>query len=115
VTAVLRELDEAGSPVGELRVGGGGAHTRLVGQLKADLLGLQVLHLDLDPAGFGVAMLAASAAGLSGEAAAAIAAVVARALVLTPTRAGSAAEAVRFDWFAKTRAAAAVHRPAPQT
>jgi len=111
VTAVLRELDEAGSPVGELRVGGGGAHTRLVGQLKAELLGLRVLHLDLDPAGFGVAMLAASAAGMSGEAATAIAAVVARALVLTPTRAGARAEAVRFEWFARTRAAAAVHRP----
>jgi sugar (pentulose or hexulose) kinase len=113
VTAVLRELDEAGSPIGELRVGGGGAHARLVGQLKAELLGLRVLHLDLDPAGFGVAMLAASAAGMSGEAAAAIAAVVARALVLAPTRAGGRAEAVRFDWFARTRAAAAVHRPEP--
>jgi sugar (pentulose or hexulose) kinase len=113
VAAVVRELDEAGSPVGELRVGGGGAHTRLVGQLKAELLGLRVLHLDLDPAGFGVAMLAASAAGMCGEAAAAIATVVARALALLPTRAGRAAEAIRFEWFTRTRAAAAVHRPEP--
>ncbi|HEX6934862.1 MAG TPA: FGGY family carbohydrate kinase [Streptosporangiaceae bacterium] len=111
VTAVLRELEEAGSPVGELRVGGGGAHTRLVGQLKAELLGLRVLHLDLDPAGFGAAMLAASAAGRSGEAAAAISAVTSRALTLTPTRTGRSAEAVRFEWFARTRASAAVHRP----
>ncbi len=112
VASVLRELDEAGSPIGELRVGGGGARTRLVGQLKAELLGLPVLHLDLDPAGFGVAMLAAAAAGMSGEAAAAIAAVVARALVLRPTRAGMRREAVRFAWFARTKGAAAVHRPA---
>jgi xylulokinase len=112
VAAVLRELAEAGSPTLELRVGGGGAHCRLVGQLKAELLGLPVLHLDLDPAGFGVAMLAASAAGMAGEAAAAIAAVVARALTLRPTRAGAAREAVRFGWFSKVREAAAVHRPA---
>jgi len=115
VAAVLRELDEAGSPVGELRVGGGGAHTRLVGQLKAELLGLPVLHLDLDPAGFGVAMLAASAAGMSGEAAAAIAAVVGRALVLRPTRAGVRREADRFEWFASTRGARAVCRPGKAT
>ncbi len=70
-----------------------------------------MLHLDLDPAGFGVAMLAASAAGMSGEAAAAIAAVVARALVLRPTRAGTRREADRFAWFASTRTAPAVRRP----
>jgi len=50
-------------------------------------------------------MLAASAAGMSGEAAAAIAAVVARALVLLPTRAGVRREADRFEWFASTRSA----------
>ena len=110
VAAVLGELDEAGSPAGELRVGGGGAHTRLVGQLKAELLGVRVLHLDLDPAGFGVAMLAASGAGMADEAAAAISAVVARALELRPTRAGRLREAARFDWFSRTRAAGAVHR-----
>ncbi|HEX9519897.1 MAG TPA: FGGY family carbohydrate kinase [Streptosporangiaceae bacterium] len=115
VAAVLRELDEAGSQVGELRVGGGGAHTRLVGQLKAELLGLPVLHLDLDPAGFGVAMLAASAAGMSGEASAAIAAVVGRALVLRPTRAGVRRAAERFEWFASTRSARAVRRPGKAT
>jgi sugar (pentulose or hexulose) kinase len=111
VAAVVRELQEAGSATGELRVGGGGAHFRLVGQLKAELLGLAVLHLDLDPAGFGVAMLAASTAGMPAEAGQAIAAVVARALVLRPSRAGGPREAVRFEWFSRTRDAAAVHRP----
>jgi xylulokinase len=111
VAAVLRVLQEAGSSVGELRVGGGGAHTQLVGQLKAELLGLPVLHLDLDSAGFGVAMLAASAAGMADEAAAAIKAAVARARILRPTPRGQSRESVRFGWFLRTKAAAAVHRP----
>jgi len=112
VTTVLAELDEAGSPVGELRVGGGGANMSLVGQLKAELLGLPVLHLDLDPAGFGVAMLAASAAGMTEEADAAIAAVLGRALQLRPTRAGARREAERLDWFSRVRAATALRRAA---
>ena len=109
VTAVLGELEEAGSPVGELRVGGGGARWRLAGQLKADLLGLPVRHLDLDPAALGVAMLAASAAGLSGEAA--IAAVLGRSLELRPSASGMKRAAARFEWFGRVRAAAAVRRP----
>ena len=58
VAAVLRgaRRSRAGR-LGELRVGGGGARLPLSGQLKAELLGLPVLHLDLDPAGFGVAMI----------------------------------------------------------
>jgi xylulokinase len=112
VSAVLRELAAAGSPTAELRVGGGGAHSRLVGQLKAELLGLPVLHLDLDPAGFGAAMLAASASEMAGAAAAAISAALARAVTLRPTRAGTAREAARFEWFSQVRDSAAVHRPA---
>jgi sugar (pentulose or hexulose) kinase len=104
-------LAEAGSPADELRVGGGGAHTQLAGQLKAELLGVPVRHLDLDPAGLGAAMLAASAAGLADEAAGAIATALARALTLRPTPAGQAREAIRFDWFLGTVAAAAMHRP----
>jgi xylulokinase len=111
VAAVLRTLREAGSPIGELRVGGGGAHTQLAGQLKAELLGLQVMHLDLDSAGFGVAMLAASAAGMADDAADAIKAAVARALVLRPTPDGQSRESIRFGWFLDTLAAAAVRRP----
>jgi sugar (pentulose or hexulose) kinase len=111
VTAVVRELADAGSPAGELRVGGGGAHLPLVGQLKADLMGIPVLHLDLDPADFGVAMLAAASAGLADDAASAIDAVVRRALTLHPTTAGQRRESARLDWFLSTRTAAAVHRP----
>lgn len=112
VTAVVRQLAEASSRAEELRVGGGGAHLPLVGQLKADLLGVPVLHLDVDSAGFGVAMLAASSAGMADDAASAIDTVVKRALVLEPTAAGRQREQARLDWFLSTLAAAAVHRPA---
>jgi xylulokinase len=110
VAAVVRELADAGSPAGELRVGGGGAHLPLVGQLKAELLGIPVLHLDLDPADFGVAMLAAASADLADDAACAIDAVVGRALTLHPTTKGQRRERVRLDWFLSTRTAPAVHR-----
>lgn len=111
VAAVVQELVDAGSPAAELRVGGGGAHLRLVGQLKAELLGIPVLHLDLDPADFGVAMLAAASADLADDAANAIDAVVRRALTLPSTTEGQRRERTRLDWFLSTRAAPAVHRP----
>jgi len=112
VTAVVRELAGAGSPAGELRVGGGGTHLPLVGKLKAELLGIPVLHLDLDTADFGVAMLAAASADLADAAIGAIGAVVARALTLHPTTEGQQRERARLDWFLGTRTAAVVHRPA---
>lgn len=111
VMAVVQELADAGSPARELRVGGGGARLPLVGQLKAELLGIPVLHLDLDPAGFGVAMLAAASADLT-DAAAGIDSVVSRALILHPTTEGQRRERVRLDWFLSARTAPAVRRPA---
>jgi glycerol kinase len=123
---VLAVLAQAGSPLTELRVGGGGARLGLAGQLKADLLGCRVLHLDLDPAGFGAAMLAADAAGLAresggaggaggagrvGEAGAAVAATVRRARRFVPSRWGSAFERDRAAWFDQVRPSAAVHSP----
>jgi xylulokinase len=112
VATVLEVLAAAGGPLGELRVGGGGARMPLAGQLKAELLGLPVRHLDVDPAGFGAAMLAASAAGLAGEAAGCINSALDRARVLLPTEAGQRREQLRLDWFRAVRSAAAVHRPA---
>jgi xylulokinase len=111
VWSVLAVLEQAGSQLSELRVGGGGARLGLAGQVKADLLGRRVLHLDIDPAGFGAAMLAADAAGLSGEAGAAIAATLRRARRFTPSRWGSAFERERAAWFDQVRPSAAVHRP----
>ena len=42
VRSVLAVLEQAGSPLSELRTGGGGARIDLAGQLKADLLGRPV-------------------------------------------------------------------------
>ena len=111
VRAVLQILQQAGSPLAELRVGGGGARIDLSGQIKADLLGRPVLHLDLDPAGFGAAMLAAAAAGMPGEAAEAARAVRRRARRFTPSRRGSQFELHRAAWFDQVRTDAAVHNP----
>jgi xylulokinase len=111
VRAVLQILQQAGSPLAELRVGGGGARIDLSGQIKADLLGRRVLHLDLDPAGFGAAMLAAAAAGMPDEAAEAARAVRRRARRFTPSRWGSQFEMHRAAWFDQVRTDAAVHNP----
>jgi xylulokinase len=111
VRSVLAVLEQAGSPLSELRTGGGGARIDLAGQLKADLLGRPVAHLDIDPAGFGAAMLAADAAGLSGEAGAAIAATSRRARRFTPSGSLSMFERERAAWFDQVRPSAAVHSP----
>lgn len=111
VRSVLQILEQAGSPLAELRVGGGGARLDLSGQTKADLLGRPVLHLDLDPAGFGAAMLAAAAAGMPDEAAGAALAVRRRARRFVPSRWGSQFELHRAAWFDQVRVSAAVHSP----
>jgi xylulokinase len=111
VRSVLQVLAAAGSPLTELRVGGGGARLGLSGQVKADLLGRPVVHLDLDPAGFGAAMLAATAAGLGGEADEAAAALRRRARHFVPSGWGSQFELDRAAWFDRVRASAAVHNP----
>jgi xylulokinase len=111
IRAVLQTLQQAGSPLAELRVGGGGARTDLSGQIKADLLGRPVLHLDLDPAGFGAGMLAAAAAGMPDEAAEAARAVRRRARRFIPSRWGSQFELHRAARFDQVRTNAAVHDP----
>jgi xylulokinase len=111
VRSVLQVLEQAGSPLTELRVGGGGARLDLAGQAKADLLGRPVLHLDLDTAGFGAAMLAAAAAGMPDQAAEAARAVRRRARRFAPSRWGSQFELHRGAWFDQVRAGAAVHNP----
>jgi xylulokinase len=111
VRAAISVLERAGAQVNELRVGGGGARMDLVGQLKADLLGRAVLHLRLDPAGFGAAMLGAEAAGLGDEARSASRAVVAQARQFAPSPWGTRFERCRIAWFDQVRASAAVHEP----
>jgi xylulokinase len=109
VCEALAVLEGAGSPVDELRVGGGGAHLDVLGRIKADALGRTVRHLEVDPAAMGAAMLAGEAAGAGAEARAAIAGAVRRAQRFEPSPALQAYEAARRDWFEQVRPAAAVH------
>ncbi len=112
VTSMVTALGRADVPVQELRVGGGGVGVGLAGRLKAELLRVPVRHLDLDPAGFGAAMLAAAATGAEGQARAAITAAVRRARVFRPTAVGQEQEQARFACFATLRRAAESAEPA---
>jgi len=111
VRSVLQVLAAAGAPLAELRVGGGGARLNLSGQTKADLLGHPVVHLDLDPAGFGAAMLAAAATGRGEQADESARAIRQRARRFVPSPSGSRFELPRAAWFDQVRASAAVHEP----
>jgi sugar (pentulose or hexulose) kinase len=95
----VRVLRRAGCPVDELRVSGGGARLDVLGQLKADALGVPVRHLAVDASAVGAAMLAAGAAGYADEAREALAALVDRARVFEPDPAGVVALAQRAGPF----------------
>lgn len=115
VAAVLQVLAAGGSPVGQLRVGGGGSRMPIAGQLKADLLGLSVLHLDIDPAGLGAAMLAARSGGMTAEVDDPVEAILTRARTFNPTAAGQLREQARLEWFTRLRADSAIHRDERQS
>jgi sugar (pentulose or hexulose) kinase len=95
----VRLLRRAGCPVDELRVSGGGARLDVLGQLKADALGVPVRHLDVDASAVGAALLAAGAAGYDSEVRVALAGVVERARVFEPEPAGVAVLAERVATF----------------
>ena len=84
VTEQLGVLKSAGAAVDELRVAGGGTRLGCLGQAKADLLGIPVLHLDVDASALGAAMLAARSSGFDDEAAAALGHALARATTFVP-------------------------------
>jgi xylulokinase len=92
-------LTDAGGELTELRVAGGGTRLEFLGQLKADALGCPVIHLDVDAASLGTAMLAAQAVGFDDEASAAIESAVRRGRRFEPTPVGSAIEAERGSRF----------------
>jgi xylulokinase len=101
-------LVKAGSPLQELRVGGGGGRLAALGALKAAALGCPVAHLEHDSAPLGVAMLAARAAGYAEEAQAAIETGVARARRFEPEPRLAELVASRYRWFADVRESGAV-------
>jgi xylulokinase len=109
VWSTLVILQQAGSPLEELRVSGGGGRLTLLSQLKADVLGRPVLDLRHDAAAIGAAMLAATACGLEDEARAAIAKVVADGRRFEPTQWGREVIAARAAWFERTIREPGVH------
>jgi sugar (pentulose or hexulose) kinase len=98
VSSKIHVLHDSGAPVTELRVAGGGGRLGITGQIKADVLGVPVLHLDVDAAGFGVAMLAASSIGAAAEAHSAIGKVLDRARRIEPTETKDFVDQ-RIEWF----------------
>jgi len=109
VWSTLVILQQAGSPLDELRVSGGGGRLSLLSQLKADVLGRPVIDLRHDATAIGAAMLAGTACGLQREARAAIEAVVADGRRLEPTPWGREVLAARSSWFERTIREPGVH------
>ena len=65
--AIREHLDimaQAGAPMSEMRVSGGGARSALWNQIKADSTGVPVLAVTSDATSLGVALVAATAVGL---------------------------------------------------
>ncbi len=109
VWSTLVILQQAGSPLDELRVSGGGGRLSLLSQLKADVLGRPVVDLRHDATAIGAAMLAGTACGLQTEARAAIQAMVADGRRLDPTPWGREVVAARASWFERTVREPGVH------
>lgn len=108
VAETVSLLTGAGSPLDELRVGGGGARLALLGMLKADALGKPVAHLTHDSAAIGAALLAAASCGYADEAQAGLDAALGRARRFEPDPARAEQTATRFRWFLELRASDAV-------
>jgi sugar (pentulose or hexulose) kinase len=109
VRECVMTLHRAGSPLEELRVAGGGAHLDVLGQIKADALGLPVLHMEADTAAVGTALLAGAAAGVGEEARAAISSIVSRARTFHADPAASETLRVRAGHFTELISSRALH------
>jgi xylulokinase len=60
----LETMSEAGAPVRQIHVSGGGAHSPLWNQIKADVTGIPVATVASDATALGVAVVAGTAIGL---------------------------------------------------
>lgn len=108
VAETVALLVAAGSPLDELRVGGGGARLALLGQLKADALKAPVVHLLHDSAPVGAALLAARSCGFAAEAQSGLKAALARARRFEPEAALADLVSERYQWFIDVRESSAV-------
>lgn len=113
VLSVVDVLRQSG-PMEELRVSGGGARFQVLGQVKADLLGAPVLHLESDASAVGAALLAASASGHEPEARAAIERTTGSARRFEPRPRAAEVLAARLDWITRLRGSDAVRRFEPE-
>jgi sugar (pentulose or hexulose) kinase len=111
IAETLDVLVAAGSPLDELRVAGGGARIALLGQLKADALGVPVRHMTVDTAPVGAALLAASALGHASQVAAAVEGLLDAAQGFTPDAACGEVLAERRSWYRAVQAATSVRLP----
>ncbi len=109
VWSTLVILQQAGSPLEELRVSGGGSRLPILSEMKADVLGRPVIDLRHDATAIGAAMLAATACGLEDEAREAIARVVVAGRRVEPTAWGREVIAARAAWFERTIREPGVH------
>ncbi len=115
VASVIEVLTAAGSPFDELRVAGGLTRLPVLGAIKADALGVPVVHLEADTAAVGVALLAAAGTGYDWEAEDAIAGLVSRAVRFDPVARGVEILQSRREWFQTVRASRAVRLTPPPT
>jgi sugar (pentulose or hexulose) kinase len=109
VWSTLVVLQQAGSPLEELRVSGGGGRLPILSELKADVLGRPVIDLEHDATAIGAAMLAATVCGMEAEARTAIDRVVRAGRRVEPSSWGREVIAARATWFERTIREAGVH------
>jgi sugar (pentulose or hexulose) kinase len=109
VGEMISLLVRAGSPLQELRVSGGAARVDLLGQLKADLVDRDVVHLASDASATGAALLAATSTGYGSEVASATARALDEAKRFSPRPGLHDLLVVRRTWFQRVRKAAALH------
>jgi xylulokinase len=114
VARAVGVLADAGSPLEELRVSGGGARLDVLGQLKADLLSRPVLHLGADASATGAALLAAASVGYDARVQTALAQIRRHARRFEPVDHRHRVLTARQEWFERARRSDALHRPEPE-
>jgi xylulokinase len=65
--AIREHLDtmlQAGAPITEIRVSGGGARSTLWNRIKADITGIPILNVESDATSLGVALVAGTSVGI---------------------------------------------------
>jgi len=99
VASTLEILRDAGVPTDELRVAGGITKVQVLGDIKADALGISVRHLPVDTALVGAALLGGSSVRGERDSFTATQSLLAASERHDPTSRGHERLAERFRWF----------------